>query len=68
MGSKPLASCVRTKYDFLKNFDDKLVTEEQLQKDPIKNLSNSFDMPKLEMLENFNNERPIPTIDNDLRD
>lgn len=26
-----------------------------LKKDPIKSLSNSFEMPKLEMLENFNN-------------
>jgi hypothetical protein len=25
-------------------------------------------MPRLEMLDTFNNERPIPTIDQDLRD
>lgn len=44
-----------------------LESEEGMKQDPIKSLSNSFDMPKLEMLENFNNDRPIPTIDNDLR-
>lgn len=38
------------------------------RKDLVGSLGNSFELPKLEMLNTFNNDRPIPTIDQDLRD
>lgn len=38
------------------------------RKDLVGSLGTSFDLPKLEMLNTFNNDRPIPTIDQDLRD